>query len=537
MSFKKFLPLFIGLSGIIITLIVCFKLVHTEREHIKSQIQNQAKSASLSIQGEILSQIHALKRMAKRWEVSGKPPKFQWESDAANYVKHSHFYQAIEWVDPALVVQWIVPSKGNQQAMGFDNSIEEKRRNTLEKSRDLRKTIATPTLDLVQGGKGILIFVPIFHKDQFEGFICGVFNIAKLLNLILTDDRAVEGYSLSLLEGKQEIFNRSKSAIYESDGWIARQPIRFFNVNWTLQVRPNENLLDEMESPWPQIMLGVGILMAVLLGITFHLALRARDHSHAVEAANLRLEKARDELEQKVELRTRELQRSNKDLEDFASIASHDLQEPLRKIVSFGDRLRSMVPNLDDQNKNYLERMQSAAERMQQLIADLLHYSKMTSGKKSFRKLNLKDVIERVMDDLEIQIANTGGTVRVNDMPTLEVDPIQIHQLFQNLVSNALKYHRKGVHPEVRVESSRGENGFWTITIEDNGIGIEEKHRERIFDPFERLHGRNSYEGTGMGLAICKKIVSSHGGSIFVQHPAGQGTIFVINLPEFQSRN
>jgi len=208
MSFKKFLPLFIGLSGILITFIVCFKLVQNEREHIKSQIKSQAKSASLSIQGEILSQIHALRRMANRWEVSGKPPKFQWESDATNYVEHSHFYQAIEWVDPALVVQWIVPLKGNEQAVGFDNSIEGKRRNTLKNSRDLRKTIATPTLDLVQGGKGILIYVPMFHKDHFEGFICGVFNIEKLLNLILTDDRAVEGYSLRLLEGKEEIFNR-----------------------------------------------------------------------------------------------------------------------------------------------------------------------------------------------------------------------------------------------------------------------------------------------------------------------------------------
>ncbi len=231
-----------------------------------------------------------------------------------------------------------------------------------------------------------------------------------------------------------------------------------------------------------------------------------------------------------------ELKRSNAELEAFASTASHDLQEPLRKVITFGDRLKNKLSDLDPQAKNDLERMQNATERMQLFINDLLKYSRVSSQTSAFEKVDLNKLVEKVLEDLEVRISETKGTVNIVTLPTLEIDPFQIHQLFLNLVGNALKFHREGVSPVVTLDSFYDGNGNWQIKIEDNGIGFEEKYADRIFEPFKRLHGRDAYEGTGVGLAICRRIVNHHDGEITVQSCPEKGTKFLISLPEKQNK-
>ncbi len=235
--------------------------------------------------------------------------------------------------------------------------------------------------------------------------------------------------------------------------------------------------------------------------------------------------------EEKLKAYSVELERSNKDLQDFAAIASHDLQEPLRKIITFGDRLQAMVPDLPQKGDDCLQRMQKAAERMQRLIDDLLVYSRVTTKAQPFKSVDLKDLVHQVLEDLEVGIKKSKGTIHVNGLPTLRADVFQMRQLFQNLISNSLKYHREGTPPVINVDCFQRENGGWKITLEDNGIGFDEKYTKKIFKPFERLHGKNEYEGTGMGLAICKKIVSRHGGTISVRSKPLSGTTFTIYFP------
>jgi len=223
-----------------------------------------------------------------------------------------------------------------------------------------------------------------------------------------------------------------------------------------------------------------------------------------------------------------------KELEDFSSIASHDLQEPLRKIVSFGDRLHSRIPDSDEQSRDYLQRMQSAALRMRNLIDDLLQFSRINSIKKSIRVTDLNEVVKNVLEDLETRIKETQGKININHLPVIEADPVQMHQLFLNLIGNALKFHREGVSPVVNLNTTCDGNGQCVITVEDNGIGIEDKHVDKVFKPFERLHGRSTYEGTGIGLTICNKIVSRHGGTISVKRHSTDGVTFNIVLPEKQ---
>jgi PAS domain S-box-containing protein len=241
--------------------------------------------------------------------------------------------------------------------------------------------------------------------------------------------------------------------------------------------------------------------------------------------------RARKQAEEELMGALRRLEQSNRELEDFAYVASHDLQEPLRKIQAFGDLLRSRHADaLPDQARDYIERMQSAARRMQVLINDLLSFSRVTTKAQPFVPVNLEQIAADVVRDLEARLHDSGGRIEVGPLPSIEADPVQMRQLLQNLAGNALKFHRPGVPPVVSI---RGEvaNGHCRITVADNGIGFEEKYADRIFTMFERLHARAQYEGTGIGLAICRKIAERHGGEIRAHGRPGEGATFVVTLP------
>ncbi len=240
----------------------------------------------------------------------------------------------------------------------------------------------------------------------------------------------------------------------------------------------------------------------------------------------------RKQAEESIRQKTDELARSNKELQDFAYVASHDLQEPLHKIIAFGDRLRAnSVGTLGERAADSLERIQRAALRMRQLIDDLLLYARVTTRAKPYEEVDLSAVVREVLSVLEWRIAESKARIEVGELPVIEADRSQMLQLFQNLTSNALKFAKPGNAPEVKIHGQTGADGCVEILIEDEGIGFEEKFAELIFKPFQRLHGRNEYEGTGMGLAICQKIVARHGGSIEVSSRIGEKTVFKVKLP------
>ncbi|NEO56431.1 MAG: PAS domain S-box protein [Okeania sp. SIO3B5] len=232
-----------------------------------------------------------------------------------------------------------------------------------------------------------------------------------------------------------------------------------------------------------------------------------------------------------------QLKISNQELEDFAYVASHDLQEPLRKIQIFGDRLKAKYGKvLDEKGLDYIHRMQSAANRMQTLIRDLLNFSRITTKAQPYVPVTLSQIVAEVIDDLENCIEQTKAQVEVGELPTIQADSIQMRQLFQNLISNALKFHLPENRPIVKVEAIlQWETNQVQIMVSDNGIGFEEKYLNRIFTPFQRLHSKQQYQGTGIGLAICRKIVERHNGNITARSIPNQGTTFVITLPMEQS--
>jgi len=227
---------------------------------------------------------------------------------------------------------------------------------------------------------------------------------------------------------------------------------------------------------------------------------------------------------------TARLRQRNQELQEFAFVASHDLQEPLRKIISFS-QLIGKHSTLDEIEKDYLSRMQDAARRMQGMINDLLELSRITTHKKPYERVDLNHIANNVVDDLGERIRQFQGQVILGPLPILEADPIQTHRLLQNLVGNALKFHRPDTPPIVKVSCQDLPPGKCVISVQDNGIGFDMGHVDQIFLPFKRLHGRNEYEGSGIGLAVCKKIAERHGGQITAQSAPGEGSTFSVTLP------
>ncbi|MEX2483060.1 MAG: ATP-binding protein [Brumimicrobium sp.] len=244
-----------------------------------------------------------------------------------------------------------------------------------------------------------------------------------------------------------------------------------------------------------------------------------------------------------------ELKSMNENLENFAYVASHDLNEPLRKIRTFGDLIKDEFRN-ENWNKDlissHLSRMQGASERMQQLIHDLLSYSRVTRQYEMSDKIDLNEVVKTVLSDLEVSIEELDGAIEIKKLPdNIHADAVQMRQLFQNLLSNALKFHKPDVPPKVVIDTKmvdasqlpikelreKNNKNYWAISIKDNGIGFNEKYSDKIFAVFQRLHGRSTYDGTGIGLSICKKICENHKGAISAQSEEGEGSIFFVFLP------
>jgi light-regulated signal transduction histidine kinase (bacteriophytochrome) len=272
---------------------------------------------------------------------------------------------------------------------------------------------------------------------------------------------------------------------------------------------------------------------ALAAAIALILLRRMLNSRAALGLANDKLHEANDQLAGRNALlrEAAELTRSNAELEQFASIASHDLQEPLRKVQTFAAQLNATErERLSDEGKDYLRRMSDAAGRMRMLIDDLLMFSRVSTKGRAFAEVDLGEVADLVVTDLEIAIDEAGAHVVVDDLPTISADRTQMRQLLQNLIANALKFRRPGVTPEVHV-TAHPANGTAEISVSDNGIGFDPQYGTRIFRAFERLHSRGDYPGTGIGLALCRKIVERHHGTITATGEPGAGAVFTFVLP------
>jgi signal transduction histidine kinase len=333
-------------------------------------------------------------------------------------------------------------------------------------------------------------------------------------------------------EGLAAAIDGDSAGPYGENGYFAAEPVR--ETPWRVVLTADEDQLFESISggrKWVPWMIFGGFAIAAFAALfLLHRTLASRA---ALQRLNADLQTANTQLEGRnaLLLETAELARSNAELEQFASIASHDLQEPLRKVQTFAAQLNAHErDNLTDEGKDYLRRMSDAASRMRLLIDDLLVFSRVSTKGRPFEEVDLGEVAAQVLTDLEVAIDEAGATVTVDDLPTIEADRTQMRQLLQNLIANALKFRREGVAPEIHLTGSTTDVKA-EVTVSDNGIGIEPQYASRIFRAFERLHSRHEYPGTGIGLALCRKIVERHHGTITATGTPGAGAEFTFALP------
>jgi light-regulated signal transduction histidine kinase (bacteriophytochrome) len=286
---------------------------------------------------------------------------------------------------------------------------------------------------------------------------------------------------------------------------------------------------------WGVASLGVaGLLLftALFLGHARSLASREREHERELAAASARDGGERSLAERRIERCEAELERSRRELQEFASAAAHDLREPLRKIVSFGERLRERAgPSLDPSALDCVRRMEAAAQRMEGMLEGLLELSRVETRAQPGAPTRLSEVVAEVRRELGATLRECGGEVEVGPLPVISADPAQMRSLFRHLLGNAVKFRSPERPLRIRVRAEPAAERGWRLVVEDNGLGFDEGSRERLFKPFQRLHGRGEFDGAGMGLAICRKIAHRHRGGIEAASRPGAGSRFVVTLP------
>lgn len=456
------------------------------------------------------------------------------------------------------VVDYVEPLGGNEAAFGFDLGSNPVRLVAVEQARDTGQAVATAPIRLVQETEqqiGFLLLLPVYdsptapdtvehRRETFIGFVNAVFRVGDMLEGVLGANPSIE---LEIYDGgdagqaAQRTFT-SDDLLFDGDGDLgglanadadAWSELEIGGRRWVLhaQTLPGARSGAERILPW------VIALGGFALSLTMLIAVRSlgRSRERAERMADTMTADLRDRSEE-LRLANDALATSNEELGRFATVAAHDLQEPLRKVQAFGDRLIATSGDaLDARGQEYVQRMRGAASRMQALIEGLLAFSRVTANPNAFERVDLNAIVGDVIDYLQAAFDESHVSIQVEELPSVHADPIQMTQLFQNLLSNAIKYRREGVVSAIEVSGSmlNGEahRPECEIKVADNGIGFNDEYAEKIFGMFERLHGRTEYPGTGIGLALCRKIVTRHGGSITATSIVGERTEFILTLP------
>lgn len=560
-SFVKFIPklipnhlkvlsLSVGIACSIGTLLLWQGLLHTEQDELKRVITSRINYTAHSIYANFSDEIMALVRTAKGWELAGPPTYANWAADAQLYLENSQAdIQAITWVNPDYQVKWVVPQAGNEAAVDKNLSAEQRRQQALQQAETSRKVVLTAPLDLLTGGKGFLVIVPIFTQDNFQGFIVGAFRYNQSFEPIFDELELIElsTYSTSITDenSAEQIYQYSLGDMHIGQEWSQEIRVSLYNASWKIKVWPTLPLLNKILSPLPQIELGVGLALSWLLSLVCHLAYLTTRREQRVKRLYKELEQENCRRKQaEEELRTTNLQlttalEKEKELGElkgrFVSTASHEFRTPLTTILSSTEILRYYDAKLSQRKKEEIfERIESAVKRMTMLLNEVLLVAKAQAGKLEFKPewLNLTKVCEAVLEEFQLSLSDKHTLQFVN--PTEEelfgwADEQLLRQVLDNLLSNALKYSPDG--GLVKLTLSGWPQGEVKFEVRDQGIGIPLEDQAHLFEDFHRARNVATIAGTGLGLAIVKQAVELHHGTVAVASEVGLGTTFTVILP------
>lgn len=630
---------------IIVVLILCLTVLFSyfDRQYEDSIIQERTLDENRYIasifQSNIRSRLLAMERMASRWITRKGTPRNEWEEDAQYYVDHQPGFQAIEWIDSSFHVRWIVPFKGNESAQDLYIKFEQKRAKAVDKAIENDEVFVSPTIDLVQGGKGFLSYFPLVDENYFDGLIVGVFHIDDLIQSIIKS-QSIYDFHIQIFEEHQLIFESRNVDIETKEKWAQHTPIQFYGTTWDIFSWPTQRIIQDQRSYLPLFIVCTGGIFSLTIFIIislFQQRLRSNmelaesknqlqhivetavdglltfDENALIETFNPACERIfcyqkseiigkpmfmllpealkehfqflinrylttgeaefvgqkrevtgrrktgetfeieisvsevsdthprlfsvfiRDITERKkVEAEREELinhlKITNENLEQYARAASHDLKEPVRSISNYLEMFNKKYgEDLEDKAKHYISSSIQSAKRMSALIEGLLQYSLIDIRNVEYSQIDLNRVVQSTLDNLNSLIERHQAKIFIDKLPTVKAVEIHMVQLFQNLLLNAIKY-KSTAEPRIEIRVQRQDND-WVFSVKDNGVGIAPEYLIQIFQLFKRLHTQDEVSGSGIGLALCKRIITRHKGNIWVESKPGEGSTFFFTLP------
>lgn len=427
----------------------------------------------------------------------------------------------------------------------------ERVRHTYEVITTLEKTLSL-VKDVEVGARGYILTADSAYLEPYQKATRSLPEQLKRLSVLVNDNtvQIQRRKNIDSLIGQKLVFTQKwlKVPAPQKQVLLKESKLTMDHLRWNvaLMIDTERTLMEYRNRQADRSFRNTLIIIFVVSLLTFMvLALSYRLLEQELERRQKNEDQLRD-YEAQLKGQIRQLETSNEELERFAFVASHDLQEPLRKIQSFANLITDRYSNLfDADSMMFMGKISHSAERMSKLIKDLLNFSRISNHQEGFRAVPLADIVQRILDDQELRIKGMDVRLEIGELPVIEAVSSQMDHLFNNLISNALKFARSGVQPLLRIQAQWVDGRtiaglvpgrqYIEITVEDNGIGFEEKYLEHIFKVFQRLHGKSAFEGTGIGLAICKRVVMTHHGYITARSQPGEGSTFVVVLPESQS--
>jgi signal transduction histidine kinase len=449
------------------------------------------------------------------------------------------------------VIRFIEPIYKNRQALGLDMGSEPTRRQAMDIARDSAKPTISAKVILVQDtnqSPGFLMYIPFYKDDSipssvserrknFLGWIYAPFITADFIRGILKHNLSEIKEEIALEIYDQDTSNEA-NLMYRSPNWNASEPVmdslgnfvslNLYLQNWKVRLRPTKAFSGQYQNNQPLLIFIASVLLSLALFYIAQLLASTRNKAMAM-AESITQELRVKNIE--VGKKNIELERSNKDLEQFAYVASHDLKEPLRMVNIYVQRLQNLIKASDAEVKESMEFISEGATRMNILIQDLLEYARVGHSSADAVVIDLNELAQYVLNDSKETIEEVKAEINIESLPAVTANKEYIVSLFENLIQNAIKFRKPDQKPEITIGAVR-QNGVVIFSIADNGIGIQEDYAEKVFVLFQRLHNRSTYRGTGIGLAICKKIVELYGGSIWLKSKPGIGTTVYFTLPQ-----
>ncbi len=518
---KLVIPWAVGAVMLLLTLLLSQGYARAQYKDLDIRSTRVSEGFENLLESQLQAQIVALQRMAARWERQGVFPFEEWQADSKLYIRDMPGYQAIEWVDADFIVRWIEPLAGNESVLNMNSAFDDRRRIALERSRDLGEPVLTQSINLKQGGKGFLCYVPINDVNGvFHGFILGVFRIEDLVRNIIRDYAPV--YNVVISEHDAVIYTRYPEGPHTSE-YAQKRVLDMHNIQWQMSIVPIQQAVAESVTLLPEVVLVSGILIALLLVWLLF----------SILWSSIKANRARDIIAEQGVL----LEQSNKELQTFAYAASHDMKAPLRHMMTYARFLQEdFGEDLPEEANEFITGINTSGKRLQDFIDSLLNYSQVGGGDLKISDCDLEEIIKEILSDLAEPIAEVGASVEVESLVVVQGDPILLKQVFQNLLMNAIKYRREEEPLHVKISGARLTMETYRIELVDNGTGFEAAYNERIFEPFRRLVSGNAIEGAGIGLSTVKKIIERHNGRIAAAGILGAGATFTIDLPLLQER-